>query len=123
MNQEIYIIIGICVFAFIIGSKIRQKMNSSKQNHVVKKSKSKHKVEQQSSKNIRKEKVKGIFVYIQLVIVFGLLIFMIPALSRDLLSNQGTYGENLILRILIVAFSVYILFMGFMKISKSNKKK
>lgn len=122
MNTEIYILIGISVFAFLIGSKLRQNFKKAKhRGNSSKKSKTNKLLIQQTSSSKRKETVKTVFLYIQLFLVFGLLIFMIPALSRDILSNQTGFDEKLILRILIVGFAAYILFMGFLKLMKSGK--
>ena len=123
MNTEIYILIGISLFAFLIGHKLKQYFKKSQTKGNNKKKPKRQKLsEKQLSASKRKEKVKRVFLYIQLFFVFGLLIFMIPALSRDILSNQNGYDEKLILRILIVAFAGYILFMGFLKLMKSRKK-
>lgn len=119
MNNEIYILVGICVLTFIIGHKLKQKLNKPKiQKHTKKGKHEKNNSKISSSTTSKKEKFKTIFLYIVLVLVFGLLIFMIPALSRDILSNKQIINQNLILRILIVAFATYILFMGFLKLKK-----
>ena len=123
MNKEVYILIGVCVFAFLIGQRIKRKLAPKKT--LASKSKQlrkKQKTQIAKEESPRKRKTKSIFIWIQLVIVFGLLIFMIPALSRDLLTNNGFYDQNLILRILIVAFATYILFMGFVKLNKSKRR-
>ena len=124
MNTEIYILIGISVFAFLIGHKLRQKFKKSQTPKNSGKSAKRKKLPiTQSSSSKRKEKVKKVFLYIQLFLVFGLLIFMIPALSRDILSNQTGFDQKLILRIIIVVFATYILFMGFLKLMNSPKVK
>lgn len=124
MNKEIYILVGICVLTFIIGHKLRQKLSKpepKKLTKKVKKTKSDSKLAPVAPS--RKEKFKIVFLYIVLVLVFGLLLFMIPALSRDILSNNQVDIQNLILRILIAAFATYILFMVFLKLRKPPQKK
>jgi len=122
MNTEIYILIGISLFTLLIGHKLKQYYKKSQTKGTNKKKpKGKKLSEKKLSSSKRKEKVKTVFLYIQLFLVFSLLIFMIPALSRDILSNQTGYDEKLILRILIVVFAGYILFMGFLKLMKSRK--
>lgn len=119
MNNEIYILVGICVLTFIIGHKLKQKLHKSEpQKHTRRGKKTKNNKEISSSATSKREKLKIVFLYTVLVLVFGLLIFMIPALSRDILSNNQVDYQNLILRILIVAFASYILFMGFLKLRK-----
>ncbi|NOU58235.1 hypothetical protein [Marinifilum caeruleilacunae] len=115
MSKEIYIVIGLCVFAFLLGGRLKKALNSKGQKQTKRKSKPAKK--EVSPTQI---KLRRIFTIAMLVLVFGIVIFMIPALSRDLLTHNGNISENLILRILIVAFAIYILFMGFMKIRKSK---
>jgi anaerobic C4-dicarboxylate transporter len=119
MNNEIYILVGICVLTFIIGHKLKQKLNKPEpKKHTRRGEKTKNNKEISSSATSKKEKLKIAFLYTVLVLVFGLLIFMIPALSKDILSNNHVDYQNLILRILIVAFATYILFMGFLKLRR-----
>ncbi|BAX82287.1 hypothetical protein [Labilibaculum antarcticum] len=117
MNNEIYILVGICVLTFIIGHKLKQKLSKPEPLKHTKRGKKNYK-ETSSSFSTKKEKLKIVFLYTVLVLIFGLLIFMIPALSRDILSNKEVAYPNLILRMLIVAFATYILFMGFLKLRK-----
>lgn len=124
MNKEIYILVGICVLTFIIGHKLRQKLSKPEPKKLTKKTKKKKSDSKLAPVTpSRKEKFKIVFLYIVLVLVFGLLLFMIPALSRDILSNNQVDIQNLILRILIAAFATYILFMVFLKLRKPPQKK
>lgn len=123
MNNEIYILIGICVLTFIIGHKLKQKLNKPEVQKNTKKGKHKKNNSQISAPTTsKKEKLKIVFLYMVLILVFGLLIFMIPALSRDILSNQQVDMQNLILRILIVALAAYILFTAYIKLRKPPEK-
>ncbi|PXY01927.1 hypothetical protein DF185_04570 [Marinifilum breve] len=117
MSKELYIVIGLCVFAFLIGSRLKKALKTpqNKSKHQKKKNQAKKK-----ELSPKRRKLQRIFTIAMLVLVFGLLIFMIPALSRDILTSNGSVTENLILRILIVGFSIYILFMGYVKIRKSK---
>ncbi|MBN2595764.1 hypothetical protein [Labilibaculum sp.] len=123
MNKEIYILVGICVLTFLIGHKLKQKLRMPEPKKLTKRGKkTKNNVVTPAPYSRRKEKLKVIFLYIQLILVFGLLIFMIPALSRDILANNQVNNQNLILRILIAAFAAYILFIGFLQLRKPRKK-
>ena len=123
MNKEIYILVGICVLTFLIGHKLKQKLSAPEPKKLTKRGeKTKNNVAVSPLASRRKEKLKVIFLYIQLILVFGLLIFMIPALSRDILANNHDNYQNLILRILIVAFAAYILFIGFLQLRKPPEK-
>ncbi|WP_372751054.1 hypothetical protein [Labilibaculum sp.] len=124
MNQHIYILIGICILTFLVGNKLRQLLSGrSAHKNTKARKKAKKTTSVQSPTSIKKEKLKLAFLYIQLIIVFALLIFMIPALSRDILSTAQIDNQNLLLRILIVVFAIYILVMGFLKIRKTPKSK
>jgi p-aminobenzoyl-glutamate transporter AbgT len=115
MSKEIYIVIGLCVFAFLIGLRIKKAFKSQS------KKKSKNKAEPKKKElSPTQIKLRRIFTIAMLVFVFSLLIFMIPALSRDILTANGVIDDNLILRIIIVGFAIYILFMGYVKIRKSK---
>jgi cobalamin biosynthesis protein CobD/CbiB len=121
MNKEYYIIIGACVFAFLIGQRLKKKLKKVPEPRQYRgKAVKKTRKTTHPPKSKQKEKIKRIFTWAMLVLVFGLLIFMIPALSRDLLSNTEGITENLVLRILIVAFSLYILVMGYIKLNKKS---
>lgn len=120
MNEQIYILIGICILTFLLGSKLRKKIsgNTSKG---IKSGRKNQKIKSDAApKSIKKEKLKTVFLYIQLIVVFALLIFMIPALSRDLLSNAQVNNQNLVLRVLIVAFATYIFIMGYLRLRKKT---
>ncbi|WP_320018868.1 hypothetical protein [Labilibaculum manganireducens] len=122
MNKEIYILVGTCVLTFLIGHKLKQKLSNPKPKKLTKRGKKTNNVAVSPLASRRKEKLKVIFLYIQLILVFGLLIFMIPALSRDILASNHDNYQNLILRILIVAFASYILFIGFLQLRKPPEK-
>lgn len=117
MSTELYIVIGLCVFAFLIGSRLKKALKAPQSRSKNQKKKSQAKKKELSPKQI---KLRRIFTIAMLILVFGLLILMIPALSRDILTSNGRISENLILRILIVGFSMYILFIGYVKIRKSK---
>jgi len=123
MNKDIYILVGICVLTFIIGHKLKQKLHKPEPKKFTKRAQKKKSDSKVTSVPSCKEKLKILFLYIVLVLVFGLVIFMIPALSRDILSNNQIDIQNLILRILIVTFATYILFMVFLKLRRPPQKK
>ena len=73
----------------------------------------------------KREKLKRVFLWIQVVVIFCLIIYMVPALSRDVVVADGVYNTNLFLRILIVALAVWTLFLGANKLfrKETDKKK
>ncbi|RUT79779.1 hypothetical protein [Ancylomarina longa] len=121
MNKELYILIGFCIFAFLIGQQIKNKLAIKKPIKPKSKSNRKSKKRRSPIESERKQKIKRILTWLMLGLIFILVLFMIPALSRDLLSNGSVNNRNLILRILIVGFAIYILVTGFLKINSSKK--
>ncbi|MFA8436646.1 MAG: hypothetical protein ACEPOZ_19220 [Marinifilaceae bacterium] len=123
MNKEHYIILGLCVFAFLVGSRLKKKFSSKpKPVHIPKNQRSKMARAAKQAIPSKKEKVKRILLWIQVFVIFGLLIFMIPALSRDIVMAEGKFNQNLVLRILIVALSGWTLFVGIHKLLKKDPK-
>lgn len=122
MFDNIYILLGLCVFAFLLGSRIKKKLNKpEKQVHVSKNQRSKLAKEVNKTQlPSGKQKLKKVFLWIQVVVIFSLLIYMIPALTRDILVANGTYSQNLFLRILIVALAMWTLFIGVNRILKKK---
>jgi len=126
MNKEIYILIGISVFAFLLGTQLKKKFSKKKPapQKVHKSQRSKLAKQEQVQTQVKKEKhpkIKAIFLWLMLVGLFSIIIFMIPALSRDIMLAEGQYDQKLILRILIVALAAYTLFIGGNKVLKKRK--
>lgn len=125
MDNKLYIILGLCVFAFLVGSRLKKKLTPQKKEvHIPKNQRSKRAKEAKTpQKAPLKQKMKSIFLWVQVVVIFALILFMIPALTRDIQVADGNYTTNLILRILIVALAVWTLFLGVSKLLKSKSKK
>lgn len=58
------------------------------------------------------------FTFVLLVALFGLAVFMIPALVRDLMVPEGVDAGNLFLRCLILAFTIYIFILAYLKVAR-----
>jgi hypothetical protein len=127
MNKEIYILIGLSVFAFLLGIQLKKKFSKktveAPKIHKSQRSKMANQVQEvpQDKKN-KHPKIKSFFLWLQVVVLFFVIIFMIPALSRDIMLAEGNYDQKVILRILIVAFAAYTLFVGLNKLFKKKGK-
>ncbi len=128
MDRETYIIIGLSVFAFLFGLQLKKwfaKKKPESQTRIHKSQRSKMAKMAQDvpeKKSTKHPKIKSFFLWLQVVVLFAIVIFMVPALSRDIMLAEGIYDQKLILRILIVAFAAYTLFVGANKIFKQKGK-
>ncbi|MGZ2369399.1 hypothetical protein ACXR6G_06405 [Ancylomarina sp. YFZ004] len=127
MNKEIYILVGVSVFAFLLGTLLKKKFSKKvveePKIHKSQRSKmAKHSQEVSDKKQTKHPKIKSFFLWLQVVVLFFIIVFMIPALSRDIMLADGNYDQKLILRILIVAFAAYTLFVGLNKLFKKKGK-
>lgn len=128
MNREIYIVVGLSVFAFLLGIQLKKwfakkKPVANQKIHKAQRSKiAKQAQESPQEKQVKHPKLKSFFLWLQVVVLFFIIIFMMPALSRDIMVANGNYDQKLILRILIVAFAAYTLFVGLNKLFKKKGK-
>jgi len=127
MNREIYILIGLSIFAFLLGTQLKKRLSKkpveAPKIHKSQRSKMAKLTQDKPQKSKSKHpKIKRFFLWLQLVVLFFIIIFMIPALSRDIMVAEGNYDQSLILRILIVAFATYTLFVGLTKLFKTKGK-
>lgn len=127
MNREIYILIGLSIFAFLLGTQLKKRLSkkavAAPKIHKSQRSKMARLNQDKPQKTKSKyPKTKQFFLWLQLVVLFSIIIFMIPALSRDIMVAEGNYDQSLILRILIVAFATYTLFVGLTKLFKTKGK-
>lgn len=127
MNREIYIVVGLSVFAFLLGIQLKKWFSKKKKTvetqkvHKSQRSKVAKQVQVTPQKKESKfPKTKMFFMWLQVVVLFSIIIFMMPALSRDIMVAEGNYDQKLILRILIVAFATYTLFIGLNKLLKKK---
>ena len=127
MNKEIYILVGVSVFAFLLGTLLKKRFSKktveAPQIHKSQRSKiAKQAPESPQGKQSKHPKIKTFFLWLQVVVLFFIIVFMMPALSRDIMVADGNYDQKLILRILIVAFAAYTLFVGLNKLFKKKGK-
>ena len=127
MNKEIYILIGISVFAFLLGTQLKKKFSKkvvgSPKVHKSQRTKlAKQEEVIPQKKQDKHPKIKTFFLWLQVVVLFSIIIFMVPALTRDIMVADGQFDQKLVLRILIVVFAAYTLFIGANKVLKKKGK-
>ncbi|MCZ4694542.1 hypothetical protein DWB61_05755 [Ancylomarina euxinus] len=127
MNKELYILVGLSVFAFLLGTQLKKKFSKKavEEPKILKNQRSKMAKQSQEipgKKPSKHPKIKSFFLWLQVVVLFFIIVFMMPALSRDIMLAEGNYDQKLILRILIVAFAAYTLFIGLNKLFKKKGK-
>lgn len=112
MSGDTLILAAFCVFVVLLGMRMKQRFAEWKRNKG-----------QVSAEDSRKESaIRRWFAGIQLVVLGGLLVYMIPALFRDLRSPDEGNMVNLILRCLIFVFTIYILIWGTIQTCRRKDK-
>ncbi len=67
-----------------------------------------------------KAKTKRVFTWIVVLVLFVMVLYMIPALVRDLMLVNEINSPTLFLRIIIVVFALYTLISGYLKVTKKK---
>lgn len=112
MSGDTLILAAFCVFVVLLGMRMKQRFAEWKRNKG-----------QVSAEDSRKESaIRRWFAVIQLVVLGGLLVYMIPALFKDLRSPDEGNMVNLILRCLIFVFTIYILIWGIIQTCRRKDK-
>lgn len=125
MNRDLFIFIAFCVFALLVGMRLKQRFGSKKTDDGTKVSKNQrpkmaNEPPEVVAKRKKREKRVRIFVIVQLVVVFGLIVFMIPALTKDLMSLSTVDPVNVFLRCLIFVVAILVFVTGYMKVFRRN---
>lgn len=131
MTRDTFILIAFCVFVFLAGMRMRQRWSEWRKKKTAEpplaknqRSKAAHADESPEvrSRRIRREKRVRFFTIVQLLVLGGLMIFMIPSLVRDLMLPGRVETVNLFLRCLIFVFTIYIFIIGYIKVfGRKNK--
>lgn len=130
MSRETIILIGFCVFAFLFGLRLKKyfggkKQTEEEQQPIKKNQRSKMaKAGQEPNRYSRSKRKKTIrlFTIFALVIMIGLMIYMTPALVRDIQRADNVDFTNLILRMLVFGLAILIFVTGYVKLAKQKKK-
>lgn len=129
MSRDLYIFIAFCIFMLMVGMRLRKRWNSRQEKigrrPVRKNQRPKMAAAEEpdfvKERRLRRERRTRYFTIVLLVVLFGLLIFMIPALVRDLWVPDKTEFSNLFLRCLIFILTIYIFVLGYLKVFKKKK--
>jgi len=129
MSQETFILVGLCVFMFLLGIRLKQRFSRKKAPMSVpirKNQRSKMAATEEpplvKERRLRRERRTRYFTFVLLVVLFGLMVFMIPALVRDMNVPERVYSSNFFLRCFIFVFTIYVFVLGYIKLFSSKKR-
>lgn len=128
--MDTLIFIAFCVFALLVGMRIKQRFSAKKetggQERVNKNQRPKQTNAEEPPEIARRRKNRErrvrVFTIVQLVVLFGLMIFMMPALVTDILHPGHVDAMNMFLRCLIFIFTIYIFILGYIKVFRPKHK-
>lgn len=129
MGRDFYILIAFCVFMFMLGVRLKRRWNNRKQKTAHTRINKNQRPKMAASdepplvreKRLRRER-RTRYLRLFAVVLFGLMVFMIPALIRDLMQPEGLEISNLFLRCLIFVFTIYIFVLGYLKVFRKKGK-
>ncbi|MDL2251305.1 hypothetical protein LJC12_00465 [Odoribacter sp. OttesenSCG-928-J03] len=130
MTQDSYILIAFCVFMLLLGMRLRNRFALKKkgepQERINKNQRPKMADSEEppfvKEKRLKRERRVRRFTIVQLVVLFCLMIYMIPALVRDIAMPAGVDFSNLFLRSLIFLLTIYIFVVGYIKVFGKKHK-
>lgn len=128
--MDTFIFVGFCIFMFLLGLRLKQRWDNRKKKntaeHINKNQRPKMADAEEppvvTAARLRRERRVRFFTIAQLILLFGLMIFMLPNLMRDLMRIGSVDGANLFLRCLIFIFTIYIFILGFLKVFRKKKE-
>lgn len=110
MSGDTLILAAFCVFVLLLGMRMRQRYAEWK------------KAGHEGRLDAKESRLRSIITILQLLVLGGLMIYMIPVLIRDFSQPIGEAGVNLFLRCLIFIFTIYILVWGLIQLSRQRNK-
>lgn len=129
--RELLIVIGFCVFTFLLGMRLRQRWGKKKQSEpeirIRKNQRSKMAAMEEEpplvrEKRLRRERRTYYFTVVLLFVLFGLMMFMIPALTADMSIPERMKDPNFFLRCFIFVFTIYVFILGYLKIVRRKRE-
>lgn len=130
--RDFLILVGFCVFTFLLGMRLKGRLGKKKPNgqqiRIRKNQRSKIAVSDEEpplvkEKRERRERRTHYFTVVLLFVLFGLLIFMIPALVLDISMPERIEYPQFFLRCFIFVFTIYIFILGYVKVCRRRKGK
>lgn len=106
MSGDTLILGAFCIFILLLGFRMKQRYREWKQ------------AERQKKMDGSASRLRRIVTIVQLVVLAGLMVYMIPILFRDFSHLEEVGRVNLFLRCLIFIFTIYILIWGIIRLRK-----
>lgn len=131
MSKDTLIFVAFCVFAFLVGMRMKQRWSEwrkKKQPEVRVNKNQRPKTEhadeppEVKARRLRRESRVRFFTIAQLFVLAGLMFYMVPALVRDFMLPGRVDAMNIILRCLIFVFTIYIFILGYIKVFRRKNK-
>lgn len=127
--REAYIWIAFCVFALLVGMRIRKRITGARALPATPVNKNQRPKlareggERQPRKNHRnRPRTERLFMIGMLILVFLLIIGMIPALLRDIQRVAYVDTTNLLLRLVVFCLAVLVLVSGYLKLVRKPEQ-
>lgn len=127
--RDTYIFIAFCVFMLLLGMRLKQRLSGRKKETQEKINKNQRpkvaaseEPQEVKDRRLRRERRTRYFTIAQLFVLLGLMVFMIPALVRDLTTPENSDAGNLILRCVIFAFTIYVFILGYLRAFGKKRK-
>lgn len=130
--RDFLILVGFCVFTFLLGMRLKRRLEKKKpqegQIRIRKNQRPKMAAGGEEpplvrERRLRRERRTHYFTVVLLFVLFGLMIFMIPALVTDLSMPDRIQYPHFFLRCFIFVFTIYIFVLGYVKVSRRIKKR
>lgn len=125
MNQNTYILVGLCIFFLLLGNRLKnyfRKKKQGEQEPLKKNQRTKAaRVEYPSGRYRNRERVKRIFTYIVIAVLTLLVMVLFSELINDLFILRKKMDINLFMCILILAAAVFTIISSY-KIVRKKKK-
>lgn len=130
MSRDTFILIAFCVFMLLVGMRLKQRFSKWKDAKTTERVNKNQRPKMAAAEEPpvvkaareRREKRVRFFTIAQMVLLFLLMIYMIPALVRDISLIGSVDISNLILRCLIFVCTIYIFILGYIKVFGKKKK-
>ena len=127
MDRDTLIFIAFCVFILLVIVRFKQdrrqgKNTGSTDDGRLTGTESAGEYSERSTGQVKREKWRRLFAIIQLVVLGGLIIYMIPVLGRGFMAPGEMDMMDIFLRCLIFVFTIYIFIAGCLRLLRRKNK-
>ena len=130
MSRDTLILLAFCVFALLVGMRIKQRFRAWRNRnvpHPIFKNQRPRMARPEEppevrARRLRREQRVRFFTIAQLFVLGGLMVYMLPALVQDFAVPGRVSASHLFLRCLIFVFTIYIFLLGYFKVVKRRDK-